>query len=747
MITTSPLPRLISSATKLACVAFGLASTLHAQWTPSSGPLGPDLRALFLDAGTLYAGTSVGVFTTTPTGTTWTEMNSGMAPFVTVQCFTRSGANLLAGTSAGLFLSTNSGATWRAIDLGSPAPSLLSFLAVGPSLFVSGNSGVFVSSDNGLTWAARRTGLPTGAVRVLIANDSMLLAGTVGGGVYISTNNGASWTASSTGLTNLIIRGLAVHAGRIFATTLGGGVFVSSDNGATWVEKNRGITFKEVVAIATDGVNVFVGTNGAGILVTTDAGENWVPVNTGLAFNIIFALTVSGNAVYAGAAGGGVYRSTNAGASWTSVGGSAVPGKAAVLSMSSSPGLLIAGSAAGGIYTSANGGATWINALSNRSIRYVDPFGTSLIAATNDSIYASADNGLTWRKTGDAGLTNLVVFSQAVIGTRIFAGTAGSGVFMSTDGGASWVPRNTPALSTAVVARMAALGTTLFIGTNSTGAYRSLDLGATWTLMSIGPPNTNVSEFAVSNNNVFASTASGLFISTNNGATWAAVPGTGLPAPNVGSLLAYGSDLFASTASGLFVTRNNGATWTAVNTGWTSRINAIGISDNLIALGTDFGVLTRPLAEVVGSHLLTAESPQVANVSSRAVVAPGNPLIVGFVVTGNAPKRLLVRGVGPGLGAFGVAGALADPRLDIFRSGVGTDAPIAAVDNWSDAPNDSAQIAATAASVGAFPLEPASRDAAMVGTFSPGAYTVQVSAAGTASTASGVALIEIYGLK
>jgi hypothetical protein len=147
---------------------------------------------------------------------------------------------------------------------------------------------------------------------------------------------------------------------------------------------------------------------------------------------------------------------------------------------------------------------------------------------------------------------------------------------------------------------------------------------------------------------------------------------------------------------------------------------------------------------MVGSHFLTGELPQVANVSSRSQVAPGNPLIVGFIVSGNAPKRLLVRGVGPGLGAFGVADALADPRLEIFRSGAGTIAPIAAVDNWSDAPNDSAQITTTAASVGAFPLAQSSRDAAMVGTFSPGAYTVQLSSVGAAS---GVALIEIYGLK
>src|SRR6185503_8228620 len=52
---------------------------------------------------------------------------------------------------------------------------------------------------------------------------------------------------------------------------------------------------------------------------------------------------------------------------------------------------------------------------------------------------------------------------------------------------------------------------------------------------------------------------------------------------------------------------------------------------------------------------------RLVNVSTRGEAGTGeNILIGGFVVTGNAPKKLLVRGIGPGLTAFGVASALAD---------------------------------------------------------------------------------------
>jgi hypothetical protein len=62
---------------------------------------------------------------------------------------------------------------------------------------------------------------------------------------------------------------------------------------------------------------------------------------------------------------------------------------------------------------------------------------------------------------------------------------------------------------------------------------------------------------------------------------------------------------------------------------------------------------------------------------------------------------------------------------------------LAANDDWE------AALAPAFASVGAFALTPGSRDAALVVTLPPGAYTAQVSGVG-AST--GIALVEVYEL-
>ena len=134
-----------------------------------------------------------------------------------------------------------------------------------------------------------------------------------------------------------------------------------------------------------------------------------------------------------------------------------------------------------------------------------------------------------------------------------------------------------------------------------------------------------------------------------------------------------------------------------------------------------------------------SEYHRLVNLSTRGDVGTGeNILIGGFIVTGNAPKKVLVRAIGPSLTAFGVAGALADPRLGIFNGAT----RIAENDNWSAASAEAAATAQAARDTGAFALANGSKDAALILTLAPGAYTAQVSGADGAST--GVALIEVY---
>ena len=125
------------------------------------------------------------------------------------------------------------------------------------------------------------------------------------------------------------------------------------------------------------------------------------------------------------------------------------------------------------------------------------------------------------------------------------------------------------------------------------------------------------------------------------------------------------------------------------------------------------------------------------NASTRAFVGTGDSVLIpGFVVGGTGTIRLLVRAVGPTLGAFGVTGTLADPTITLFRGA----AALATNDNWSTAAN-AAEVASAGAAVGAFALPAGSRDAALLVTLAPGSYSAVVSGVGNTT---GTALVELY---
>ena len=143
------------------------------------------------------------------------------------------------------------------------------------------------------------------------------------------------------------------------------------------------------------------------------------------------------------------------------------------------------------------------------------------------------------------------------------------------------------------------------------------------------------------------------------------------------------------------------------------------------------------LVEVYDASAADDDAPKLTNVSTRANVGTGGDiLIVGVVVTGAAPKKLLIRGIGPALAAFDVSGPLASPRLQLYRG----NQLLRENTGWSAGP-DAALLAAAAAQVGAFALPAGTNDAALLQYLAPGNYTVQI--AGVANT-TGVALVEVY---
>jgi hypothetical protein len=120
----------------------------------------------------------------------------------------------------------------------------------------------------------------------------------------------------------------------------------------------------------------------------------------------------------------------------------------------------------------------------------------------------------------------------------------------------------------------------------------------------------------------------------------------------------------------------------------------------------------------------------VVNISTRLSIGTGdNVLIAGFIITGNAPKKLILRGMGPSLP---IPGKLDDPTLDIFQG----NQAIGSNDNWRSAQEQ--EIIATTIP------PPDDREAAAVAILdAPASYTAIVRGK-NGSTGTGV--VELYDL-
>ncbi|MFZ1218257.1 MAG: hypothetical protein WAO00_03140 [Chthoniobacterales bacterium] len=156
-------------------------------------------------------------------------------------------------------------------------------------------------------------------------------------------------------------------------------------------------------------------------------------------------------------------------------------------------------------------------------------------------------------------------------------------------------------------------------------------------------------------------------------------------------------------------------------------------TDRLVA-APGWRIDTIKIASVASGCCGGAGRTRLDNVSTRLRVQTGDNIgIGGFIITGSAPKHVLLRAIGPSLSGLGVPGALQDPVMELHGPGAFV---TITNNNWRE--TQEAAILAT----GIPPTD--NRESAIDATLVPGAYTAVVT--GNGNTA-GVALIEVYDLE
>ncbi len=125
---------------------------------------------------------------------------------------------------------------------------------------------------------------------------------------------------------------------------------------------------------------------------------------------------------------------------------------------------------------------------------------------------------------------------------------------------------------------------------------------------------------------------------------------------------------------------------------------------------------------------------RLVNISTRMQVGTGDDVLIGgFIIQGTQLKKIILRAIGPSLSAGGVAGALQDPKMELYDA---TGALLDANDNWQES-LDSGEIVDS----GLAPSD--AREAAIVTRLAPGNYTAVIS--GVNGT-TGIGLVESYTL-
>lgn len=131
------------------------------------------------------------------------------------------------------------------------------------------------------------------------------------------------------------------------------------------------------------------------------------------------------------------------------------------------------------------------------------------------------------------------------------------------------------------------------------------------------------------------------------------------------------------------------------------------------------------------STIVSSSTGNLLNIATRLRVQTGeNVLIGGYIITGNDPKKVIIRGIGPSLSSF-FSDALADPTLELFQGNT----LLQSNDDWKT--DQQAEIAATGIPP-SHDLEPA-----IVRTLAPGAYTAIVRGS---NNGTGIGVVEAYDL-
>jgi hypothetical protein len=456
-----------------------------ATWTDLGAP---EFRGgLAMLRGDLVAGGSTGVWRLH--GSAWTRM---MTPLDGNQVhnivFDEMGVRGFVTAANGMVCSSDSETTWSTnCALGLPGPGI-DFVVPDPvrstHLFAQSSGALFYSVDTATTWTATTSG--GSALAIDPSAPDFVVFGSYDDGIIESTDGMTFDTTDRrtsdmyTTLTNELLFG---PTSDVLAAT-NRGIFYAPDHSLQWVERDGTLSAWSIDSIAIDGLGELVLATPAGVLVSGDGGASWNEYSAGLSPDsrtTSLAQPAAAPGALLTATMAQLTRSDDHGHSYYTLWTAPDPdGKTCNSVREAGDHLIVA--TAGGVATSDSMWSTFTHHDVGSPSQYVndvlaiDTAGTQLVAGTSQGVWYSSDGGATFAMVG---LPNENVVRLAVLDSGVLLAGARDGAFIAPAPGGPWTL--TTLSATYVTDLLVAQG--VVVAASSTGVWISHDDAATWALV------------------------------------------------------------------------------------------------------------------------------------------------------------------------------------------------------------------------------------------------------------------------
>ncbi|HEY5380754.1 MAG TPA: hypothetical protein VIJ65_00730 [Acidobacteriaceae bacterium] len=449
----------------------------------------------------LVAGTLKGVYESEDGGTHWKEISPAESTEIhevqSVAIDPKDPKVIYIGTWHLPWKTTDGGAHWQSIKEGIIDDSDVFSIIVDPqqsnTVYASACSGIYKSLDAGVHFKGgvsvnKGQGIPSSARRTRkLTQDPTHLdtvyAGTTEG-LYKTTDGGSIWIRTTPG--DIIINDVYVDPNNpqhVLLATDRAGVLRSEDGAVTFEPSNSGFSSRQVAAYAADPNNkarVFVGVvndkQTGGVFASRDGGVEWKQMSLGLDGRDVFSLVATPDGTMLAGTAHGIFRLEDE--MWNESGNVASPGHggkagktargpaghkhaemrkadrpdhgkpakaddaglqdATFYSLLSDGPYIYAGTSAG-LWRSNDDGRSWspLHALQLTDVRFLGSHGSTLEAASVNSVALSSNGGASWTMVMPPPILTQIG-AIAIDGENNLWIGGPEGVFYSKDHGASW---------------------------------------------------------------------------------------------------------------------------------------------------------------------------------------------------------------------------------------------------------------------------------------------------------------------